>query len=321
VGEKKKRDWPVIGSAIAAATLLIAYAMKEDGLAGLTIWPFWAPAVLCLLPAAVSARRANWKPRVLLLFGWLLAWSTIGEEPSSLARSLVRPEKGTLRVVSLNCAGSVEAAVEVVDLKPDIVLLQESMGEVELERLRAKLGTGWSKVVGVDASILARGRLEPVGFPGKPTSFIAAWAHLPEKTLIVSLRLAPPVFRLDYWNPACWRAYADNKRKRRAELMEIVDAIDRVRGTAPVILGGDFNIPPDHTVTETLWYSALFDAFEDCGRGWGATAVNDYPMVRIDQIWASYEWEPVNAYAKKTRNSDHQIAVAEFSLATLIGRS
>ena len=80
-----------------------------------------------------------------------------------------------------------------------------------------------------------------------------------------------------------------------------------------MIIGGDFNTPPDDTITSPLNDLAC-DSFRLSGRGWGATAVNDYPMVRIDQVWASEGCDAANAYARKAVHSDHQLAVAEFSV-------
>ena len=311
MADRKRWDYAVVGCSLAHAALLITYIAKPDALAAVTIWPFWVPATLCLLPAVVSIRKARWKSRVWLLVAWLLTWLVVGDEPVGIARTVVPSGEPGLRVVSLNTAGLSEAAMEVIALKPDVVLLQESMGVDDIERLRLALGAEWSKVVGVDASILARAPLEAVILPAGTMNFVAAWVELPKRTLVVSLRLQPPVFRLDYWNPSCWSAYADNKRARRQELAALVRFIAETAGGEPVIIGGDFNTPPDDTVTGPLKQLA-YDAFRLSGRGWGATAVNDFPMVRIDQIWASEVWDPSCAYSKKTKHSDHQMAIAEF---------
>ncbi|MDQ2985893.1 MAG: endonuclease/exonuclease/phosphatase family protein, partial [Armatimonadota bacterium] len=107
-------------------------------------------------------------------------------------------------------------------------------------------------------------------------------------------------------------AYAENKRARRKELQAIADFVLAEAKGATIIFGGDFNIPPDHTVTDSL-QPDLSDSFKASGRGWGATAVNDYPMVRIDQIWTSKHLEPVMVSSKKTRHSDHRMVIADFA--------
>ncbi len=202
---------------------------------------------------------------------WVIGWFVAGDEPAALVRGLGSwHNRHLFRVVSLNCAGGqLQAALEVVGLKPDIVLLQESPGPSELERVRAELGPDWSLLRGIDASILVRGRLRPVALPRFTTDFTAAWADIPahrDPVLIVSLRLMPPIFRLDYWNPECWTAYAENKAGRRKELAAIARfvAIQSIGGR--VILGGDFNIPPDRTVTRIL-DPICRDVFLEAGRG------------------------------------------------------
>lgn len=305
MAERRRYDLGVWYGAIVFLVAISAYVTKPDALAAWTIWPFWVTLLAGVLPSALSVRRKNLKPRCALWSAWLVAWAAIGDEAMPLARSLVAPRSGELRVVTLNCAGSLDAGLEVVAYAPDVVLLQESMGADALEQIRARLGNDWTVVVGVDASILARGEL--VTLAQEPNYSAARLGG----TVIVSLRLAPPVFRLDYWNPACWRAYAGNKRRRRSELAGVLASIRSFANGAPVILGGDFNTPPDHTVLGQM--SGTFeDAFAIAGRSWGATAVNSFPMVRIDQVWASPELTPTNAFAVKTIHSDHQMTVADF---------
>ena len=200
----RRRDWtPLI---VAAGCLLwtAAYILKPDFLAALTIWPFWVFAGLGLLPILIRLRRDRLSWRLAAVGFWVIAWFVAGDEPVALVRGLASGHNRHLfRVVSLNCAGGqLEAALEVVGLKPDILLLQESPGPSELERVRAELGPDWSLLRGTDASILVRGRLRPVALPRYTTDFTAAWADIPayrDPVLIVSLRLMPPIFRLDYW--------------------------------------------------------------------------------------------------------------------------
>jgi len=244
---------------------------------------------------------------------WLLAWSILGDEPASLARSIIPPrDTGAIRVITLNCASSLDAVREAIPLKPEIILVQESPGSIELDQVRTELGPEWSLLAGVDASILARGKLTPVALPTGTTNFMAAWLVLRgDKTMVVSLRLRPPVFRLDYWNLACWSAYAANKAARKKELAAIAAFIRLQRRGSPVILGGDFNTPPDHTTTQSL-HPLASDSWT-AGRGWGATAINVFPMVRIDQVWATSHFQPINAFSRKTVNSDHQMTVADLA--------
>jgi hypothetical protein len=118
--------------------------------------------------------------------------------------------------------------------------------------------------------------------------------------LAVSLRLQPPVFRMDYWKPDCWRAYAEDRRRRRQELAEVAEYVKDLAPTK-VILGGDFNSPPDRGTFAPLrgWIQSASDDS-------GYTAVNEFPMARIDQIW-SRGFRPVLSRAEQTMHSDHRL--------------
>lgn len=289
--------------------IAFAYFFKPDGLAAVTVWPIWTWAVLGILPMVFKFSRK----RLVVLLLWVVAWFSLSDDGAAFARQLAAPQAHDLRVVTLNCAGSLEAGKEVIALEPDVILFQESMGSHHIEELRKLLGDEWQMAVGVDASILAKGELrEVVVSHPKPTNFTMAWLG---DTLIVSLRLNPAALRFDYWNPDCWREYNENKKRRRLELSHILEVAAMHAGGAPIIIGGDFNTPPDHTLTDRLDELAD-DSFSRAGRGYGATAVSGFPLVRIDQIWASPEYLPVNAYGVTSKHSDHRAFVADFRKET-----
>lgn len=220
-------------------------------------------------------------------------------------------------MASLNCAGGlIEAAREVIPHGPDLVLQQESPSRPEVEKLAAQLyGKDGAWVWGPDASIVARGKLDQVALGIRSTDVTAAeWTALDgQKYKVASLRLAPPVLRIDLWNPAAWQDYLSNRRARIQQLQDI----SRRLPWDPDIIGGDFNIPPDpqgSPVTKSREHS-LADAFAVAGRGWGATCVNPLPlMVRIDRIYADFRrLAPVTAFAAPSVHSDHRIVIADYA--------
>ncbi|MCH8998718.1 MAG: endonuclease/exonuclease/phosphatase family protein, partial [Proteobacteria bacterium] len=131
---------------------------------------------------------------------------------------------------------------------------------------------------------------------------------------IVSLRMDPPVLRMDYWNPNCWRAYEEDRRQHKKELADIWATVEEHRSGWPLILGGDFNVVPTGTVTGLLEFGRLRDAWSVAGRGWYATMLNSVPIVRIDRIWASEELSPKLAKVKKSKYSDHRMMQAWFDV-------
>lgn len=307
--------------------LTLLYLFRWDLVYAATVYPAWVYAIGGLGIAALGRPKPFWKGWRWPLLFWTCFVLAFSEEPYSLLRMGSWPSAdwtskrhvSALRIVTLNCAGGLpEAAAEVSHLEPDIVLLQESPGKAELEKLAKQLFGDKGRVVrGPDASILAREPLTSLDLPKATGDFVAARTSLPDGApcLVVSLRLTPPVLRFDYWNPACWSEYADNLRTRRDELSSIVRFVSAHRGNAALVMGGDFNAGPTPGLARVMPQD-LTDAFKAAGAGWGHTAVNDYPLVRIDQIWVSPQMDIQRSYARKTVNSDHRMFVADAEMST-----
>lgn len=220
-----------------------------------------------------------------------------------------------MRVVSLNCAGGLpEVAAEVAAYEPDIVLLQESPGRRDVERLAAWLfGADAGMLAGPDGSILARGRLTPKPLsPLLRTTFVQARVRLTSgiEAEVISLRLAPAIVREDLWSPECWREQTANRQVRREQLRAVAGQIAALPRETPLIVGGDFNAPAGDAVFRLL-QPRLRDAFREGGTGWGNTIMNDLPVHRIDQVWISPAFRATAVVARKTRHSDHRLVVCD----------
>ena len=79
---------------------------------------------------------------------------------------------------------------------------------------------------------------------------------------------------------------------------------------APLLIGGDFNLPPDHASMAALGSLFRF-AFEDAGWGYGYTRPSRYPWFRIDHILASPEWVFTHCRVGPDVGSDHLPLIAE----------
>jgi vancomycin resistance protein VanJ len=308
--------------------LSFAYLGRPDGLAGLFIWPAWI-WIPVLSPAGLFAPRGK-RLRTLLLGGvtWtvlaLVFWpdwraflskGALDPGPVRAAFASARRKGEGMRIVSLNCGGgNIQAARDALRLDPDVLLLQESPSRKEVEALaKVAFGSASHAVTGPDASIVCRWPLRAKALPTGTSNVVVAQADAPGLRLaIASLRLSPPVLRLDYWNPECWRAYADNRRERRLELAELWTLVVSQVSADSLVIGGDFNTPADRDVFAPL-AATHRDSFKGWdGAGYGATAVNPFPlMVRIDQIWVPKSWDTLRSYAAPTGHSDHRLAVAE----------
>lgn len=314
-----------ITSAALWAFVALCYFARFDSCAVITVFPAWVWLIPGLSLAALESSRGNRRFGVTIVALWLAFLLSFADTPASLLRGLVRSVSSanlaetdkTLRVITLNCATSVKAAGEVAELHPDIVLLQESPSKEHLEALAGLLFGGDGGVVsGPDASIVARGRVTPVDTPASDRGdCVQARIRLDSgiELTVVCLRLAPSTFRLDFWSPACWRDYADNRRKRRRQLLVILQETEAMPSSMPLILGGDFNAPPGDAVCRPL-RPRLVDAFGGAGVGWGGTIVNDWPFLRIDQVWVSDHFSPSVVFVKPTRHSDHRMVVCDLTL-------
>ena len=118
-------------------------------------------------------------------------------------------------------------------------------------------------------------------------------------------------------SPSAWgealRAYRDDFRTRADQARAIRRLIDEE--PHPFLVLGDFN------GTAGMWVYAhlsrgLQDAFGQAGRGWGSTFPARLPLVRIDFILASKDWEVRSAHRSRTITSDHIPLVGELVLRT-----
>jgi endonuclease/exonuclease/phosphatase (EEP) superfamily protein YafD len=78
----------------------------------------------------------------------------------------------------------------------------------------------------------------------------------------------------------------------------------------PILVGGDFNVPPDHPAMAALGSSYRL-AFEEAGWGYGYTRPARYPWFRIDHILASPEWAFTRCRVGPDCGSDHLPLIAE----------
>lgn len=305
--EKRCLGWTSVGMLLVLTGL---YSVRPEVTTAITVWPAWLGMLFGLI-LALPAKSF----RPYLLFAWLLYGVVFVDEFRSVPRAALPSKPRDFRVVTLNCAGGSElAAGEVKALRPDLVLLQESPSRPELERLaEAMFGDEGVVIPGPDASILGTG-LTPLRVPRGTSNFVAArWKRGPDQTLdVISLRLMPPVLRLDLYSPAAWQDFARSREQRGEEMAEIRRALIQM-GVTPGLVGGDFNTPPDAPIQQRLT-EGMVDAFSASGVGYGATCVNPIPcIVRIDQIWAGPKVECVRAWVVKTAHSDHRMLVADFA--------
>jgi len=304
--------------------VVLLYLTQPTWAFALTVYSPWVPGLLGLVGAVLTCVKRSLRAVAAVALLWVIWGFVASEEFHSLVRRTpgdadfrsFRYEGARLRVISLNCAGgTIEAAEAVKTWEPDVVLLQESPGKSELAALAKEMyGNKASIVVGPDSAILSRyrltswhkGKVEPVNYVGA-----TATVGPGETWQIVSLRLQPPVLRFDYWSPECWGAYAEGKRQHVEELKALWNDVTKFATAGSIVLGGDFNTPPDRAVRAVL-EPRLVDSGRVAGSGWGMTAVASLPLVRIDQIWLDTRFVPLRTISVHNNRSDHRMVVCDF---------
>jgi endonuclease/exonuclease/phosphatase (EEP) superfamily protein YafD len=259
---------------------------------------------------------------------WFLYAAVFVDEIAGLTRwrrwpsaewQTVRPNNTVLRVVSLNCAGGTkEAAEEVARYRPDIVLLQETPMQHEIKPLARLISGKESDVIvgakpSLNTSIIARGRVTPVPVPaGWSYYFTRARIQIGEQPVIevICTRLSPYDPTVDLWSPACWREQLAVRRQQREQMEWLVRQLDSIPKDVPVIVGGDFNAGGRDALFRSL-HPRLHDAFREGGIGWGDTLINEFPFIRIDQIWVSDHFRATSVVARRAVHSDHRMVICD----------
>lgn len=307
-------------TALAPLPLAVIYRTRADALASITVFPVWIWAAPAMLVLVLTVRFAPWRTAIVLLI-WLAYLGGCAEEPVMLVRGLVtrplkaRDEAARVRVISFNCGG-VNTTAELAPFQPDVVLLQEAPSREAVERFAAELFADSAVVWSADAVIVADGELlSPPDWHAAGDCFVRARVRLRRgPTLeIVSLRLLPPLVRLDLWSPDCWAAQTENRRQRRAQLVDLLARWRGEQGDYPLILGGDFNAPAGDAAMDVAG-PAFREAGARAGRGWCNTITNEFPVLRIDQVWTNPRLEPIDVTAHRSRGSDHRFVVCDLEL-------
>jgi endonuclease/exonuclease/phosphatase (EEP) superfamily protein YafD len=159
----------------------------------------------------------------------------------------------------------------------------------ELPPLPVETGTG-----GHYSVILARVRIRTAG----GVEFTLASAHMPTLRFglyrFLDQDVAGFLEHVSWWD---------------RQIVRLLDGLAEVRD-APLLMGGDFNVPPDHATMAALGSCFRF-AFEDAGWGYGYTRPSRYPWFRIDHILASPEWVFTRSWVGPDVGSDHLPLIAE----------
>ncbi len=222
-----------------------------------------------------------------------------------------------MRVVVYNVRGfraGVDRVAEVADeLRPDILLLQESGGRRALKRFAREVRMD----AAADPRTPLRRRVKIAVLVRSPWRIVSHRLHRFERSRPFYPRgaLIAQVGRAGrrLWVVSIHLGLAPVERRRHVE-----ELTDLARGLAgPVLIGGDLNELPGKRAAAWL-ADRYWDAWDKAGEGDGATFPAADPTARIDFLFAS---EQVSVRAASTANSgaartasDHRPVVVDLSI-------
>lgn len=292
-----------------ALGLLAAYRLVGDStLLGewLTIWPSLGWLVL-LLPAAIRARSRL----VLASLGVMVALTV---EWPRLRTPAGPPAPRQLRLVVWNVASEPGFAERVLDLAPDVVLVQEA-------RRPRSLPPGYVWHETFDPAVLSRLEVEPLPSraigPWTPPQLLLATLASGERLLLANVRLllpTPIVQIASFPGESGTRAH-DERLAQFPRLRQLLEETAAQHGVRGIVLAGDFNTPGGARSLDGL-KPLLRDVWPEAGTGWGGTAPAFLPLARIDQCWVSASLAPIRAEVLARPGSDHRLLLVDLASYT-----
>jgi endonuclease/exonuclease/phosphatase (EEP) superfamily protein YafD len=198
----------------------------------------------------------------------------------------------------------------ILDAKADVVVLSEAPDKNWVDRLGARLGQGWSHALIVSdprsphwfrVAVLARGTVRCECLASLPNGSAAICVV---ETRGRSLRLLV----VDG---------VSNPFRSRNPFLSAVDALRAASDTQgkPIdLLVGDFNAPSRCLGFDDFQHEGFRLASKAGGPvpQWRATYPASLPVLDIDHVWLSRNWEPRSCQISKAPWSDHRSQVARF---------
>lgn len=312
-----RASWLLLGGLLLAAVLRWLGDGTSTLAALLTLLPplaFAAPVPLLLLAAlALRQRRA-----VAVNLGSALLVAVVLAPPSL---HLAAP--GTLTVATWNLEGGAASRgrlpAAVASLGADLFFFQETEPNPSdpMPGVRAALpgfhecrSQARPQLVIMSRMPLGPGVDEPLGEGAEQMALTTTLEWQGQVVTLVAVHINPNRAGEVSLGPGAWRdlpAYvARTTRARREQFLALEGLLRRHPG--PLLLAGDFNTPPAATGL------TLQDTFARSGLGWGLTFPADFPLWRIDAVWATSEWQCEGARVDGARASDHRPYLASVSL-------
>jgi endonuclease/exonuclease/phosphatase (EEP) superfamily protein YafD len=317
---------------IAVNTVFVLWCFLDDTFQLVVVFGYIAhlalPAAFIWLPLAIVRRRRisiALEAVSLVAFVWLFGNGVIRSDPApppagaaeivvltyNLGNGLATPEK---LIPMLRSSGADVIGLEEVTPETEAAM---TTGLADLYPYQALYGMGIPGKGLLSRYPIVRNELLELN-PGRPDLRAIVDFNGMQITIIVA---HPPPPRL--------RWTGIQPREGTAEQVdELIDIIKETKG--PLIVLGDFNVTPLHDTYRRLEDADLRDVFRLVGDGLGYTMPTRFaslaesgsplgdiplpPVLRIDYVWISRDWYPVDAWIAEKAGSDHRPVEARLAI-------
>lgn len=302
--------------------VMICCLNRWDSMVAITLVPAWAWAAFGMLLSAISWILFRGSLALVSFSIWMASGLILSEEPRSLVRELLTSSSSDkdskrFRVVNVNTLGNENNLRIISPIDPDLVIIQQAPERGILEEFATNLfGDDRIVITNRRNAVLARGKL--VNTLGETDS---ATLHVRMLTThgflidVTNLDLAPYLPNPKLWQRRVWRQLTQTRIENRRLIRNYLGENQLTRGTIGRIISGGFGTPPGDDVFRPLESAQLVDSFSASGIGWGNTYPADYPLVRLDQIWASQNLHPLKSFTAINPGATHRIVVTDFEVA------
>ena len=274
--------------------VMICFLNRWDSMVAITLIPVWAWATFGMVLSAISWILFRGSFALVIFSIWMASGLILSEEPRSLVRELLTSSNSDknskrLRVVNVNALGNESNLRIISPIDPDLVIIQQAPERGILEEFATDLfGDDRIVITNRRNAFLARGELiNTLGETDSATLHVRMLTAHGFLIDVTNLDLAPYLPNPKLWQRRVWKQLTQTRIENRGLIRNYLGENQLTRGTIGRIVSGGFGTPPGDDVFRPLESAQLVDSFSASGIGWGNTYPADYPLVRLDQIWAS----------------------------------
>ena len=292
-----------------AAAFVLLRLLSRDLLPPVVVLDAFRPQLLlACLPLLLAALALRLRRDALLLFA-CIALGAYAHRDAWSSRAPRAATSSDLRVLSWNVAGPLLAsehlARTLARVEADLVVLQEppadfaSYAAAELAALYPVRAFAGEDVRAL--GVLSRWPLSELRFVEPPAGNPWLEARLDWRGRSISIRGV---------HLSAWAAVLSRHSSADENLATLLDSLEV---GAPSVILGDFNLAPWSPLLDALRERELRDSWPELGLGLGASfpvggrwrGLPLPPLVRLDQVWVSPEWELLESRVGPDWGSDH----------------